>query len=99
MPLILLGIITSGTFLVRIATALINPITQVTVTHYFGKFGAHAIGLLSCIQFICGGIGAMIVTQIPFSPSISLVISSLAFTLISLLGYIICPRNVGWSKN
>lgn len=90
--IIILGLATCGIFLVRLATAFINPPIQVLVTHHFGDAGSHAIGLLSCLQYIFAGIGIAVVSDLPTKPSISLVVSSVIFTIISIIGYTLCPK-------
>lgn len=82
------SLITVGTCLLRLATALINPPVQVIVTNHFRDKGAHALGLLTCIQYCFAGIGTMMVSDLPFLPSASFTISSVFFITLSLIGYL-----------
>lgn len=91
--LLILTCVTIGIMLVRVATAFINPPIQVAVTLHFGKTGSHAIGLLSCLQYVFAGAGSAVVSAIPLTPSLSLITSSILFTLVSLAGYYYCPQN------
>lgn len=93
-----LGLATFGSLLIRLATAFINPPIQVLVMNYFGNAGSNAIGLLSCLQYVFAGFGTAVVSDLPFSPSTSLVVSSIIFTLISLIGYYFCPYSRIQSK-
>lgn len=88
---LVLGTLTFGISLVRVATAFINPPIQVLVVNYFGHMGAQALGLISFCQYMFAGIGTALVVRLPFSPSISLVVGSFVFTAISLVGYFNCP--------
>lgn len=90
-PYLVLSLITIGILLVRLATAFINPPIQVTVTNHFGDKGSHALGLLSCLQYIFAGLSSAIVSSIPLKPSLSMIICSLLFTICSLFAYYICP--------
>lgn len=90
--LLILAMVTVGILLIRMATAFINPPLQVLVMNYFGSAGAHALGMLSCVQYIFAGLGTAMVSGLPFLPSVSLVVSSIFFTFISLLGYWFCPH-------
>ncbi len=87
-----LVLVSLGLFMVRLATALINPPVQVLVTLHFDEKGAHALGLLSCMQYVFAGMGAALVAALPYHPSLSLVMSSIFFTLVSALGYWAAPN-------
>ncbi len=89
--LLILGMLTFGASLIRLATAFINPPVQALVVNHFGHMGAQALGLISCFQYLSAGIGAAIVSHLPFAPSVSLILGSIIFTLISLIGYYYCP--------
>lgn len=91
-PWIILGLITWGVVLLRMATAFINPPIQVVVTHYFGKNGAQALGLLSCLQYIAASVGIAVASSMPWHPSTNLVVSSILFGTVGVLGYVFCPR-------
>ncbi|MEB0033144.1 MFS transporter [Undibacterium sp. RTI2.1] len=86
------GLITLGTCLLRLATALINPPVQVIVTNYFRDKGAHALGLLTCIQYCFAGIGTMVVSDLSFQPSANFTISTVGFITLSLMGYLFVSR-------
>lgn len=90
---LILGLATFGSLLIRLATAFINPPIQVLVMNYFGNAGSNAIGLLSCLQYVFAGFGTAVVSGLPFVPSVNLVVSSILFTLISLVGYYFCPHS------
>ncbi|HJV02568.1 MAG TPA: MFS transporter [Burkholderiaceae bacterium] len=86
------GLITLGTCLLRLATALINPPAQVMVTNHFRDQGAHALGLLTCIQYCFAGIGTMVVSDLSFLPSANFTISTVVFIALSLTGYLLVSR-------
>ncbi|MFP5391405.1 MAG: hypothetical protein ACLGI6_07660, partial [Gammaproteobacteria bacterium] len=80
---------------VDLATALINPPVQVMVTNHFQDQGAHALGLLTCIQYGFAGMGTMLVSSLPFQPSANFTISTFAFIVLSLVGFVwASPRPV-----
>ena len=83
----ILGFITFGVCIVRLSTALINPPAQVASANSFGELGAHALGLLSCFQFVFAGLGIDMVSSLSFRPSINLFLTSLFFTLVSVFAY------------
>lgn len=83
----ILALITLGTCLLRLATALINPPVQVVVTNHFHEKGSHALGLLTCIQYSFAAIGTMVVSGLSFKPSGNFMISTFAFVATSLVGY------------
>ena len=87
-----LSLITVGTCLLRLATALINPPVQVMVTNHFRDNGAHALGLLTCIQYCFAGIGTMLVSDLSFLPSANFTISSVFFIALTLIGYLFFCR-------
>ena len=90
--LLAIGLVTVGTCLLRLATALINPPVQVMVTNHFQDQGAHALGLLTCIQYCFAGLGTMVVSGLSFPPSVNFTISTFAFTALSLMGYLFASR-------
>ena len=85
-------LVTVGTCLLRLATALINPPVQVMVTNHFHDKGAHALGLLTCIQYCFAGIGTMVVSGLSFQPSTNFTISTFVFVALSLIGYLFASR-------
>ena len=87
-----LGLITLGTCLLRLSTALINPPVQVMVTNHFQDKGAHALGLLTCIQYSFAGIGTLLVSGLSFRPSTNFTISTVVFIALSLIGYLFANR-------
>lgn len=90
--LILIVMITTGTCLLRLATALINPPVQVVVTNHFQDKGSHALGLLTCIQYSFAAIGTMVVSGLPFQPSANFTISTSVFVALSFVGYLFASR-------
>lgn len=92
-PVVTIALVTAGTCLLRLATALINPPVQVMVTNHFQDQGAHALGLLTCIQYCFAGIGTMVVSGLAFAPSANFTLSTVLFVSLSLLGYLLMPRN------
>lgn len=90
--LLAIGLITLGTCLLRLATALINPPVQVMVTNHFRDQGSHALGLLTCIQYCFAGLGTMVVSGLSFAPSANFTISTFAFIALSLMAYMFAAR-------
>ena len=86
-PLVIIGLITLGTCLLRLATAFINPPAQVIVTDYFHERGAHALGMLTCAQYAFAAIGTMVVSGLPFHPSENFMASTGFFVVLSVVGY------------
>ena len=84
---VILGAITLGTCLLRLATALINPPAQVVVTNHFAAQGSHALGLLTCIQYGFAAAGTMVVSSLPFSPGTNFTVSTVLFVLLCAAGY------------
>jgi DHA1 family bicyclomycin/chloramphenicol resistance-like MFS transporter len=81
-------LVTLGTCLLRLATALINPPVQVVVTNHFQENGSHALGLLTCIQYSFAAVGTMVVSGLSFQPSVNLMTSTLVFVMLSFVGYV-----------
>jgi DHA1 family bicyclomycin/chloramphenicol resistance-like MFS transporter len=90
--LLTVSLLTVGTCLLRLATALINPPVQVMVTNHFRDKGSHALGLLTCIQYCFAGVGTMVVSNLSFLPSANFTISSVFFITLSLIGYLLVFR-------
>jgi len=90
----LIALITLGTCLLRLATALINPPTQVIVTNHFHDKGSHALGLLTCIQYTFSAIGTMTVSGLPFQPSTNFATSTCLFIILSLIGYLLASKGL-----
>lgn len=88
----LLAAITVGTCLLRLATALINPPVQVVVTNHFQDQGAHALGLLTCIQYAFAAAGTMVVSSLPLRPDASFAASTALFVALSVAGYALAFR-------
>lgn len=80
--------IVTGTCLLRLATALIIPPAQVDVTNHFTQHGAHALGLLTCVQYGFAAIGTLVVSNLWFAPSTNFLISTVLFVALSALGYL-----------
>lgn len=87
--LIIVAAITLGTCLLRLATALINPPIQVIVTNQFAGKGSHALGLLTCIQYVFAAAGTMLVSGLPFQPDANFMVSTGCFVALSLVGYLL----------
>lgn len=83
---------TLGACLLRLATALINPPIQVVITNHFGARGSAALGLLTCIQYSFGAIGALIVSGLPFKPSNNFMFTTLVFAALSFIGLEVASR-------
>lgn len=81
-------LVTLGTCLLRLATALINPPVQVVVTNHFQENGSHALGLLTCIQYSFAAVGTMVVSGLSFQPSVNLMTSTFVFVMLSFGGYV-----------
>ena len=79
--------IVAGTCLLRWSTALIIPPAQVEVSSQHPQHSAHALGLLTCIQYCFAAVGTMVVSTMPLAPSLSFLVSSVLFVLLSWLGY------------
>jgi DHA1 family bicyclomycin/chloramphenicol resistance-like MFS transporter len=85
--LIMIALITFGTCLLRLATALINPPAQVVVTNHFQERGSHALGMLTCAQYSFAAVGTMVVSGLPLAPSGNFMVSTSLFVALSLVGY------------
>jgi MFS transporter, DHA1 family, multidrug resistance protein len=85
--LAIIALITLGTCLLRLATALINPPAQVVVTNHFHERGSYALGLLTCAQYSFAAVGTMVVSGLPLTPSGSFMVSTGLFVALSLVGY------------
>jgi DHA1 family bicyclomycin/chloramphenicol resistance-like MFS transporter len=90
--LAIVAAITLGTCLLRLATALINPPVQVVVTNHFDDKGAHALGLLTCIQYGFAALGTAVVSGLPLRPGASFSASTGLFVLLALAGYALAFR-------
>lgn len=90
--LVTIALITLGTCLLRLATALINPPVQVVVTNHFLEKGSHALGLLTCIQYSFAAIGTMVVSGLPFLPSGNFMLSTFVFIALSCVGYVFASK-------
>ena len=77
-------LITLGGWLTRLATAFINPPIQVGVLHSFPKHSSAAVGLLSSLQYIFAAVGSWSVGALDMLPSQSIIITTIAYTLISI---------------
>jgi hypothetical protein len=84
---VIIVLVSLGICLLRLATALINPPLQVVVTNHFQEHGSHGLGLLTCFQYLFAAAGTMVVSGLPFEPSVNLMSSTLIFVLLSGLGY------------
>lgn len=83
----IVAVIAVGTCLLRLATALIIPPAQVEVSNHFQLMGAHALGLLTCIQYCFAALGTVVVSNLWFTPSANFSISTVLFVALSALGY------------
>lgn len=85
--------VTIGTCCLRLATALINPPLQVVVTNHFQDQGAHALGLLTCIQYAFAAAGTMVVSSLPLRPGASYAFSTGLFVLLAVAGHAWASRS------
>ena len=81
-----------GTCLLRLATALIVPPAQVEVSNFFAQRGAHALGLLTGIQYGFAALGTVVVSNLWFTPSTNFSISTLLFVVLAALGLLAVRR-------
>lgn len=89
---VIVALIVIGTCLLRLATALIIPPAQVEVSNHFPAHGAHALGLLTCLQYCFAALGTMLVSTLQFSPSSNFLISTVVFVALAALGYLAISR-------
>lgn len=78
-------LVTFAGWLTRLATAFINPPIQVIVLTSFGQRGSSAVGLLSSLQYVFAALGSWFVGVIKFEPSINIIISTIVFTLLTIV--------------
>lgn len=69
-------ITTFGVLFIRVANALINPPTQISIMTYFDKNSAQALGLNMCIGFGFNGIATFLVSFFIHSPLQGLIVVS-----------------------
>jgi DHA1 family bicyclomycin/chloramphenicol resistance-like MFS transporter len=79
--------VTLGACLLRFATALINPPAQVAVTNHFQDQSAHALGLLTCIQYAFAAAGTMLVSGLAYLPTVSFTVGTAWFVALAAVGY------------
>lgn len=91
--IIILGLITLGTCVLRFSTALINPPIQVEITNYFEEKGAYALGLLTSFQYTFAAFATSLVSDLPLRPSHSLIVSTSLFVFLSFIGYFFYSKN------
>ncbi len=77
-----------GMFLMRMATALINPATQIKIINQFSDISAQAIGLSFCIGFSLNSLAISSVTLFVHTPLIGLILVSGIFIIITALSFI-----------
>lgn len=85
--IIFIGLITIGGILIRLATAFINPPIQVGVIHAFPNNSSSAVGLISSIQYVFAAFGAWFVGIMPYQPSTNIIISTIGFTILTILAF------------
>lgn len=90
--LVTIVLVTLGTCLLRLATALINPPVQVIVTNHFQEKGSHALGLLTCIQYSFAAVGTMVVSGLLLQPDANFMISTFIFVMLSFVGYLFTEK-------
>lgn len=78
-----------GTFLMRMATALINPATQIKIINQFSDIGAQAIGLSFCIGFSLNSLAISGVTFFIHTPLIGLILVSSILILVAVTCFIL----------
>ena len=77
-------LITFCGWLTRLSTAFINPPIQVEVLYAFPEQSSSAVGLISSLQYVFGAIGSWSVGALDMLPSQSIIITTIAYTLISI---------------
>jgi len=82
-----------GTFLMRMATALINPATQIKIINQFSDIGAQAIGLSFCIGFSFNSLAISGVTFFVNAPLMGLIFISSGLIFIAVMCFILQSKN------
>jgi DHA1 family bicyclomycin/chloramphenicol resistance-like MFS transporter len=78
-------LITLSGWLVRLATAFINPPIQVGVIHSFPNQSSYAVGLLSSLQYVFAAFGSWVVGIMPYEPSTNIIATTIIFTCITII--------------
>ncbi len=87
--LVFIAMVTISGWLIRLATAFINPPIQVGVINAFPKNSSYAVGLLSSLQYVFAAFGSWFVGILPFEPSSNIIISTIVFSLVSLSAFLL----------
>ena len=74
-------------FLIRTGNAILIPPTQIRIMSHFKTHSAQALGLNMCISYIMVSMAAYVVTKIPYSPIINLIILTTIPMLFCLVIY------------
>ncbi|MCC2644775.1 MAG: hypothetical protein K0R94_553 [Burkholderiales bacterium] len=82
-------LVISGTFLMRMATALVNPATQIKLLDKFSDNKAQAIGLNFCISFCFNSLAISSVTLFVTKPLLGLILVSDILILLAIICYFI----------
>ncbi len=86
--------VTIGSILMRGATAMTNPTTQVLTINYFKDDGGMALGLSMSINNIMMGVSVILVSLFEYHPLEGLIIVSLFFAFCQIAGFLGIRRKV-----
>jgi DHA1 family bicyclomycin/chloramphenicol resistance-like MFS transporter len=86
-------LITLSGWLVRLATAFINPPIQVGVIHSFPNQSSYAVGLLSSLQYVFAAFGSWVVGIMPYEPSTNIIATTIIFTCITIIMFCLIKRH------
>lgn len=91
--MLFIGLITLSGWLVRLATAFINPPIQVGVIHSFPNQSSYAVGLLSSLQYVFAAFGSWVVGIMPYEPSTNIIATTIIFTCITIIMFCLIKRH------
>ncbi len=86
--------VTIGSILMRGATAMTNPTTQVLTINYFKDDGGMALGLAMSINNVMMGVSVILVSLFEYHPLEGLIIVSLFFAFCQIAGFLGIRRKV-----
>ena len=84
-----IAITTFGVLFIRVANALINPPTQISIMHYFDKNSAQALGLNMCIGFGFNGLATFFVSFFIDAPLRGLILVSGIYIVACFVTFVI----------
>ncbi len=90
--MLFIALITLSGWLIRLATAFINPPIQVGVIHAFPALSSYAVGLLSSFQYVFAAFGSWVVGIMPFEPSTNIIATTIIFTGITIIMFFLIKR-------